>query len=126
MDENEHEQNESRLLEQGVTALTDDHLYFAFGDIADVYVARAMPPGAEHPFALVKIDPLADADEVELAQRAAAFVVGADGRFHALGTTGEVLESSFSVKALQPFGERQLAWYAELRDNRSDTGGSVF
>jgi hypothetical protein len=122
----EHEVRESRLLEQGITALTDDHLYFAFGDIADVYVARALPVGASHVFELVKIDPLADDDDAVIAARAAAFRVGSDGRFHALSVAGEALESSFSVKALQPFGERQLAWYAELRDNRGDSESSVF
>jgi hypothetical protein len=123
--EHEHEARESALLERGETALSDDHLYFAFGDIQDVYVARALTGAGAFVFALVKIDPLTDDDDA-LNARQPSFKVAADGWFHAVGLDGELLESRFSVKALQPFGERQLAWYTQLRDNSAGAESGIF
>jgi hypothetical protein len=116
------EEAESAQLEQGFPALSDDHLYFAFGDIAEVYLARTLPPGGEFCAALFRFDPLAPQQDAMTPAQTPVFVVRPDGRMH-LYAAGIVNDSAFTVKALQPFGERQFAW---LQAQAADDNASLF
>jgi hypothetical protein len=98
------DEDESRRLAAGEVALTDEHLYYAFGEIDDVYLVRARADDAAYPFDMLRYDPLNDVEGPVL------FRVAREGRLYFVSVEGDLTESSFDMRALQPFGADQLGW----------------
>ncbi len=118
--ESELEARETRLLREGVPAFTPGHLYFFFGDIMDVFEARA----AADPDAvceMVKVDPLNDTD-ADIAARPALLSVLTDGQMRYFTPDGWAA-FGYGPRDFTPFGLQQMAWFTELAEKGERSAG---
>lgn len=114
------EARETILLRDGVPAFTPGHLYFFFGDIMDVFEARA---GADPEAAceLVKVDPLHDTD-ADIAARPALLTVLKDGGMR-YPTPDGWAPFGYGPRDFTPFGEQQMLWYTQLAERGERSAG---
>ena len=114
------EARETALLREGVPAFTPGHLYFFFGDIMDVFEARAAAdPG--HVCELVKVDPLNDSDE-DVDARPSTLTVIRDGKMRYLTPDGWA-PFGYGPRDFAPFGLQQMAWYTQLAEKGERSAG---
>ena len=107
--------DQATRLMRGEIALTHEHLYFAWGDIYDVYIARACENDADYVFHLIKCNPLDQNDlEQDLAARTPTLAVRHDGKLDLFDAYTNVQPTSWDVRSLYPFGPKQLEWFAGL------------
>ena len=114
------EARETALLREGVPAFTPGHLYFFFGDIMDVFEARAVAD----PVAvceLVKVDPLNDTD-ADIAVRPALLSVMTDGQMRYFTPDG-CRSFGYGPRDFTPFGLQQMAWYTQLAEKGERSAG---
>jgi len=114
------EARETILLRKGVPAFTPGHLYFFFGDIMDVFEARAAADD-DTVCELVKVDPLRDTDE-DMAARPSLLTVMKDGQMRYLTPDGWA-PFGYGPRDFTPFGEQQMAWYTELAEKGERSAG---
>lgn len=105
--------DQATRLMRGEIALTHEHLYFAWGDIYDVYIARACENDADYVFHLIKCNPLDENDlEQDLAERKPTVAVRHNGKLDLFDAEGNMQPTSWNVRSLYPFGPKQLEWFA--------------
>ena len=105
---------EAAQLQKGIPAFKDEHLYFAEGDVRDVYLARTA--AIEEPFItkLVRCNPLNDSEAV-LEARAPLFGVTRTGAVMLLSAEGPI-STDWSARSFLPFGPRQLDWFTQIAE----------
>jgi hypothetical protein len=104
-----HDRAIAERLMCGEDAFEAEHLYFGFGDIGDVYLAREPEAGSAYRMLLLKCDPMQDTD-AELATREAVFAVTHTGEMHMLVQSHMQQFLNVSVRDFLPFGTVQLTW----------------
>lgn len=105
--------DEATRLMRGEIALTHEHLYFAWGDIYDVYIARACENDENHRFHLIKCNPLDENDlEQDITARSPTLAVRHDGKLDLFDAEANVQPTNWNVRSLYPFGPKQLEWFA--------------
>jgi hypothetical protein len=114
------EARETLLLHKGAPAFTPGHLYFFFGDIMDVFEARAVSDPAAV-CELVKVDPLHDSD-ADIAARPALLSVLTDGQMRYFTPDGWA-PFGYGPRDFTPFGEQQMLWYTQLADTGARSAG---
>ena len=114
------EARETHLLRDGVPAFTPGHLYFFFGDIMDVFEARASAdPDAV--CELLKVDPLHDTD-ADIAARPALLSVMTGGQMRYFTPDGWA-PFGYGPRNFTPFGEQQMLWYTQLAETGARSAG---
>lgn len=104
--------DQATRLMRGEIALTHEHLYFAWGDIYDVYIARACENDADYVFHLIKCNPLDENDlEQDLAERKPTVAVRHNGKLDLFDAEDNMQPTSWNVRSLYPFGPKQLEWF---------------
>lgn len=114
------EARETILLRNGAPAFTPGHLYFFFGDIMDVFEARAVAD-EETMCELVKVDPLRDTDD-DIAARPSLLSVMRDAQMRYLTPDGWA-PFGYGPRDFTPFGEQQMAWYTQLAEKGERSAG---
>lgn len=105
--------DQATRLMRGEIALTHEHLYFAWGDIYDVYIARACENDADYVFHLIKCNPLDENDlEQDLDARNPTLAVRHNGKLDLFDAYANVQPTKWDVCSLYPFGPQQLQWFA--------------
>ncbi|MEO6062932.1 MAG: hypothetical protein ABIQ99_13425 [Thermoflexales bacterium] len=118
--ESELEARETVLLRDGVPAFTPGHLYFFFGDIMDVFEARAAA-NTNAVCELVKVDPLNDTDE-DINARPALLTVLQNGDMRYLTPEGWA-PFGYGPRDFTPFGEQQMLWFSQLAEKGERSAG---
>ena len=114
------EARETLLLRDGVPAFTPGHLYFFFGDIMDVFEARASAD-PEAVCELLKVDPLHDTD-ADIAARPALLSVMTGGQMRYFTPDGWA-PFGYGPRDFTPFGEQQMLWYTQLAETGARSAG---
>jgi hypothetical protein len=110
---------EAERLSRGEIALTHEHLYFAWGDIFDVYIARKCPPDDAHVFHLIKCDPSIEI-EIPLETMLPTLGIRKNGQLDLFDSKHEIQPTRWDVRSFYPFGPKQLEWYLQYRPGNSD------
>lgn len=109
--------DEATRLMRGEIAITHEHLYFAWGDIRDVYIARECRDDDVHLFHLIQCNPLDDND-LELATCPPRLAIRHNSQLDLFDADGTIVPTRWDVRSLYPFGPKQLEWYTLPDHNR--------